>query len=210
MPEETKTINPVTPDAVQPAAVEETKIEKFMLNVRNTVMPWITFFQKHRGKAREGQKAGDLEQKFRPDFDVKATDPFSQLRTVVGVENFNREIIKLAWEIADDAVDESVVDGKVHAPTLATKFCEGWLPGTRRTGTGKKQIKEKMAEIQMKLQPFMKKTVEAMKAKQPLRISPQEELEVAQLLAELGELSAKLEKKERKGIQVSAAEQKAA
>lgn len=188
---------------------EEPQVVEQLFSGRGvTNMPWVSFMQKHRGKSKAGEAKDKLDHKVRPKIDTKVGDPFSLVKVLAGVENFNREVTKLIWEIADDAAEESLdANGVIHGPTLLAKFAEGFLPGSRKSGGGKRQLQEQISELQLKLQPFMARTLSMMKERGlPVEkrttkpFTTEEEMVMTQYLIKMTELSQALEKKERKGV----------
>lgn len=204
---QTTTVEPIT--KTEPQEQQEPQVKRQQFNFRGiSNWTWMFFTQKHRGKVKAGEAKDKQDFKVRPEIDTKLSDPFVIVKTVVGVENFNREVTKLIWEIADDAASESLdTNGQFHMPTLLLKFVEGFLPGSRKSGGGKRQLQEQISELQLKLQPFMARTLSMMKERTlPVEkrtakpFTSEEEMVMTQYLIKMTELSQALEKKERKGI----------
>lgn len=131
--------------------------------------------------------------------DLAKANAFADIIESVGLENWNRtvyaEVIRQACNDAThDATDK---DGNVTDADWAKKFQEQFVPGSRKSGTGVKQLREKQQALFAEIQPALMKQAKGEK------LTETENHRLLQLLADFQQVNEKIETKSRKGKKVA-------
>lgn len=166
----------------------ETPDREFDVEARGTVLTLIETTHK-RGRAK-----GNLAYFIK--LDMSKPDPFVDIKKLVGEENWNRSIMEsLVRPNCNDATHEAInpETGEVSDTSWINAFAEQFLPGTRRSGTGIKQLREKLQEIMKEIEPFM------MKIAKKQTLTEEENNRYLNLVVQYADLQEKIEGKSRKG-----------
>lgn len=161
---------------------------EFELDIRGVINTVIETTQK------KGRNSGKLAYYLK--IDPTADDPFENVRKSVGAENFNRTIMnEVIRPACNDATHDSVNPdtGVVEDTTWAEKFCEQFLPGSRRPSSGIKQLREKLKALFDEMNPFLLRMAKGEK------LTDDENNRYLSLLVEYGDQSEKIESSSRKG-----------
>lgn len=134
--------------------------------------------------------------------DLSKPDPFADVRKAVGEENWNKTIMASVIRPAcnDATHDFRREDGTEGSDSDWEKmFREQFLPNTRRSSTGVKQLREKQQALFGEINPLLMKQAHGEK------LTPEDNNRLLQLLADFGDINAKIESKSRKGKKKEAA-----
>lgn len=204
--------NPVSIPVPTPAVEEQVKTP-LPLTINNIKLMFLSWAAKRKGKEKKDGTSKAFTLRIRPEIQLldasekDIPDPFTAFRSAVGLRNWNQTIARCLADIADDAAAESVkADGNVDAPTFVLKFLELFQPGSRRAGTGKAVIQQKIIDLDGRLRPFQDGMMKAAQQGVPYKWpTPGSEMEFGQLLSEKILLHQQLEKKGRVGLALAQA-----
>lgn len=161
----------------------------------NIQFPSGRTFTTLQGVHTKGKAKGHPRVNF--DLDLSKADPFAELRSEVGLENWNRELASMIRSKCADATSDAIAENKeglLEDTVWAKKFLEQWVPSTRRSGVGVKELRAKMAGIFNELNPLLIK-----QTKTPTQMTATETNRLLTLLADYSDLNEKVEERSRKG-----------
>lgn len=126
--------------------------------------------------------------------DLSKPDAFKDIVESVGLANWNRTVYaQVVRQACKDATHDAMKDGEVADVDWAREFIEQFVQDNRRSKVGVKQLREKQAELFQEVQPLMLKQAHGEK------LTPEQNNRLLELLAQFGELNAKLEDLGKKG-----------
>lgn len=187
----------------QETPVEETPAE----NVETTESQDREFDVEARGETltlvetthKKGKSAGKLAYFIK--VDLTAEDPFGSIRKIVGEENWNRAVMAtLVRPNCNDATRDAMSpEGTVSDTSWINAFSEQFLPGSRRSGTGIKQLREKIQAIMEEVQPYM------LRLAKKETLSDEDNNRYLNLVVEYADIQEKIEGAARHGKKTKAA-----
>ena len=198
MPEDTTTTTTENPAQDSPA--EDVQVEQdsqdvqFDLEANGQTLKVTETTRKGKGD-HAGEKVIYLN------IDLTADDPFAAIAAVVGIENWNRYIVRKVIRPASvDASEEALKDGDIKDTDYISALID--IFSREQSANSTTALKDKQTKLLLELKPFIEKQANN------VALSTEEKTQLVQVLANYTEVSKKLEEKVRKGKE-KAAERKA-